>query len=157
MWQDPADRSTSLISGKRYVRNRSYGMNGFIGTEILQNLAVSSPIPKVFTGPEVAALRRTEILTWMDMHEDFIDSCIFYLKDGGAFSVFDPPPPARHYGGAGATFLDGHAEIHHWLNASTVLPVTGSRFQTYPNTGLSVDWIWMWSRSTRLTKGDPIP
>jgi len=43
----PADRSMTTLSGKRYPRNRSYVMNGFIGTEAIRTLGASDILPQV--------------------------------------------------------------------------------------------------------------
>lgn len=154
----PGDRSTTVIAGKRYARNRSYSLNGFLGTEVIQfGYLGQPPMPIVFTLSAASAVGRSDILTWMDMHEDYINTCLYSINYAGDNSSFGPPPPTRHYGGAGAAFLDGHVEIHHWVNSTTRVPATGTPKIPYPVTGKSTDWSWMWSRMTRLNKNDPVP
>jgi prepilin-type N-terminal cleavage/methylation domain-containing protein/prepilin-type processing-associated H-X9-DG protein len=145
----PADRSTTLLGGQRYPRNRSYAMNGFIGTEYL---AIPHKVPSVLTVNALAALNRPEILTWMDIHEDYLDSCIINVVDGTAHQEFEELPAGRHYGGAAVAFIDGHGELHKWQDQSTLAPVTGvfSRFYR-PITGRTRDWLWMRQRMIRAT------
>ncbi len=55
-------------------------------------------------------------------------------------------PASYHNGAAGFTFADGHAEIHHWLDDSTVKPVTkiwhAATWPTVPN-NRDIKWMQM--------------
>lgn len=152
----PADRSTSLLGGTRSPRNRSYAMNGFIGSDYLKILGSPKTVPSVLTVNAVAALNRPEILTWMDIHEDYLSSCIFNVVDGTAHQEFEELPASRHYGRAGVAFVDSHVELHKWQDRSTIAPVTGvySQFTrpiTRPITGRTRDWLWVRERMIRAT------
>ena len=147
----PADRSTSQFGGKRYLRNRSYDMNGFIGTDYIRFLGSPGTVPRVLTTSALAALDRPEIITWMDVHEDYLDSCIFNVVDGTGRQNFEPFPSSRHYGRAGVAFIDGHVELHRWQDQSTIVPVKGVWIQVGTATGRTTDWLWLRTRMIRAT------
>jgi prepilin-type processing-associated H-X9-DG protein len=105
----------------------------------------------VYTVGAAAALNRPELLTWVDAHEDYINLCTFNVSD--YLEDYGPPPANRHYGGAGVTFMDGHAEIHRWQTADLLkLPIT-DKFagNGVPASGRTVDWLWLRTRMTRAT------
>ena len=61
----PADRSMTSHSGKRYLRNRSYVMNGFIGSDAIRALGGDTILPQVLTVGQLSQLNRPEI--WLRM------------------------------------------------------------------------------------------
>ncbi len=151
MFHCPADRSTSQFGGKRYLRNRSYDMNGFIGTDYLKIIGTPGVVPRVLTTSALVALNRPEIITWMDMQEDFLDSCVFNVPDVPNGQYLEFPPAWRHYGRAGVAFIDGHVELHRWQDQSTIVPVKGVWIQVGTATGRTTDWYWLRTRMIRAT------
>ena len=150
MFRCPADRSTSLLGGTRHPRNRSYSMNGFIGTRYVSSgLGSIGVIPDVLTVAGLNALNRPEIITWIDMHEDYIESCIFNVGDSSSIQRMSSLPSARHYGRSVVAFFDARVELHKWENQSTIAPVTGSFNPLGVDTGRTRDWLWMRERMTR--------
>ncbi len=147
----PADRTMARLGGLRFPRNRSYSMNAFIGTELIQASGGARDYPLVLTVGAAAALNRPELLTWVDVHEDYISQC--YFNVGDLLQEYGPPPANRHYGGAGVTFLDGHAEIHHWRTTNLLNLPSTDKFEGngLAAGGRTVDWLWLRTRMTRAT------
>lgn len=152
----PADYSKTTILSVQRLRNRSYGMNGFIGTDLSQFVTPIGSFPLVLTVDQAITLGRPEIASWMDVHQDFLDSCAITIYDAGAASSFNPPMQGRHYGRDAVAFLDGHVELHLWQSRGTVLPANGDSSRIFPTTGYSADWKWMWSRMSKRKTGDPL-
>ena len=148
----PADRSTTILDGLRCPRNRSYAMNGFIGSDALKSISTPNTIPSVLTVGQLNALNRPEIVTWMDIQEDYIDSCLFNVFDDPSLQDIEQRPGWRHFGRAGTAFFDGHGELHRWQDSSTIVPLTGViKYSTLPKTGRTRDWLWLRQRMIRST------
>lgn len=62
---------------------------------------------------------------FIDEHPDSIDDNILYLDPTltNGTGEFTELPSSLHKGACGMSFADGHAEIHKWLEAATVVPV----------------------------------
>lgn len=146
----PADQSITTIGGTRYSRIRSYAMNGFLGTTVNNGINIYTP-PIVLKEDQILSLNRGSLITWMDIHEDGIDSCLFAVIDGPQDfdAVWEPAASARHYGGAQAAFIDGHAERHKWVDKNTITPVTGVPNASGYSTGRTTDWHWIRERLSR--------
>jgi prepilin-type N-terminal cleavage/methylation domain-containing protein/prepilin-type processing-associated H-X9-DG protein len=67
-------------------------------------------------------------MSWVfiDEHPDSIDDEILYINpaETSGNGVFTELPAGLHNNACGVSFADGHAEIHKWLNAETIHPVT---------------------------------
>ena len=153
----PADFSRTTILHAQRLRNRSYGMNGFIGTDLVQFAGPIGAFPLVLTVDQAMNLGRAEIATWMDVHQDFLDSCAITIYDAGVASSFNPPMQGRHYGRDAVAFLDGHVGLHLWRSPGTVLPANGDSSRIFPTTGYSADWQWLWTRMSKRRIGEPVP
>jgi prepilin-type N-terminal cleavage/methylation domain-containing protein/prepilin-type processing-associated H-X9-DG protein len=148
----PADRSMTSLSGKRYPRNRSYVMNGFIGTTWLQNIGSEAFFPIVLTLGQLSQVNRPEILTWIDSHEDGLGLCAMNVVDSGWYHAYEGLPGSRHGGGAGVVFMDAHAENHKWRNEETKARVTGTFVGGVESTDpITEDFIWLRQRMIRGT------
>jgi prepilin-type N-terminal cleavage/methylation domain-containing protein/prepilin-type processing-associated H-X9-DG protein len=146
----PADRSMTTISGKRYPRNRSLVMNGFIGTDSIRALGLGTVLPQVLTLAQLSELKRPEILTWIDSHEDSLDTCSINVANGVWNHAFEGLPGSRHGGGAGVVFMDAHAENHKWKSDEIRPPVTGSLvFSVSSTNSVTEDFIWLRQRMIR--------
>ena len=112
-----ADRSALLYQGQILLRNRSYSLNGFMGTawnhipannDILKSAIKLSDIPT--PGPAAVYL-------FIDEHENSInDSHFLPFLNCHAYGnqQWLDCPSGRHGNATGFTFADGHAEIHKW-------------------------------------------
>jgi prepilin-type processing-associated H-X9-DG protein len=61
-------------------------------------------------------------------------------------------PASYHNGGGSFSFADGHTEIHHWLNASTVRPPVpeGASLPLPIPANESTDFYWVLRRMSVL-------
>src|SRR6266699_2954415 len=138
----PTDRSkTTLSDGKSYPRVRSYSMNGLMGTRALDNGGTGTAA--TFLRPDefakTASAGRPELLVFIDVHEDSLTDCLFYLNRDINWEGWAHIPASRHAGSGVISYTDGHAEIHKWRDARTLVPVKGVLQGGVEATG-SGDW-----------------
>src|ERR1051326_1052415 len=94
----PSDRSTTTLGdGKVYPRVRTYSMNGFMGGRILDN-GGTAPAATFLRREEFTKAGRPELLVFADVHEDFLDVCIFHLDRGRLIEIWGHLPASRHNG-----------------------------------------------------------
>jgi prepilin-type N-terminal cleavage/methylation domain-containing protein/prepilin-type processing-associated H-X9-DG protein len=146
----PADRSLSLVDGRKLPRSRSCAMNGFIATDaIIVGLgAPDGTFPRVFKVGDIAAVGRGDLLVWMDVHEDRLRSCAANIVDSPFGAGFENAPGWRHGKAGAVSFADGHVELHRWVESTTLVPVTGVRQGPFYH-GRNRDWLWLRQRMTR--------
>ena len=152
----PTDHSkTTLADGKPYPRIRSYSMNGAMGSSALDNGGYGASLT-FLTKAELARAPRIEFFVFMDEHEDSLTMCWFYLDRGIALERWSHLPSSRHARSGVISYTDGHAEIHRWRDARTLVPVKGVYQGGIVATG-SRDWRYVWERFTKGTAafGDP--
>jgi prepilin-type N-terminal cleavage/methylation domain-containing protein/prepilin-type processing-associated H-X9-DG protein len=155
IWKCPADKSVVKVSGQTRPRVRSVSMlswfngsdaDGFTGCQGYYKYKKMSDVVK--PGPSLTFL-------FMDEREDSINDGEFctsmsgYPDKPGAWYLIDLP--ASYHGGAGGfAFVDGHSEIHKWLDKRTTPPLipgvdTPLNFAS-PN---NPDAFWLADHSTR--------
>jgi prepilin-type N-terminal cleavage/methylation domain-containing protein/prepilin-type processing-associated H-X9-DG protein len=120
----PADTALGAIqrSAGWPNRARSYSINASIGDagELTQS-GVNTNNPyyvqffKYSSVPEPA-----KIFVFMEEHPDTIYDG--YFLNRAYLSEWLRLPASHHDGGASVSFADGHAELHHWQDASTKAP-----------------------------------
>ena len=152
----PTDRSvTKLADDKSYPRVRSYSMNGNMGTRIADNGGTGASLT-FLTRSELARAPRSELLVFIDVHEDSLTTSIFSLDRDRNWELWGHLPASRHSGSGVISYTDGHAEIHRWRDPRTLVPVKGVLQGGLIATG-SRDWKYVWERLTKGTAafGDP--
>ena len=152
----PNDRSvTRLADGKSYSRVRSYSMNGNMGSRVLDNGGTGASAT-FLRREEFAKAGRSELLVFMDVHEDSLTTCLFVLDRDKNWELWAHLPASRHAGSGVISYTDGHVEIHRWRDARTLVPVKGVFQGGVMATG-SPDWKYVWERLTKGTAafGDP--
>jgi len=114
-------------------RNRSNSMNALFGLSD-NNASSQTGRSWAFGGIYRQFLKTTDVvqpaMTWLTLDEQ-ADS----VNDG--FFITDPAvnnwqdiPASYHNGACGFSFADGHAEIHKWLSAASIYPVSTLRLPT---------------------------
>ncbi|MBL9173662.1 MAG: type II secretion system protein [Verrucomicrobiales bacterium] len=144
IYKCPGDRSFITLPEGQFPRVRSYSVNGFAGNNVpfgslkprqyLKLNDITAPVPAAF-------------FVFDDEHEDSID-------DGMALSGFDDRNvwgflPASRHGGSGVfSFADGHAELHRWVDSSTIVPVARRHFGFFSPPPPRRDYQWVTERTT---------
>ena len=101
----PAD----LSSNQGVWRVRSYSMNGWVGSRIMERESHPAEFRTFVRDGELAAAGPSRIWTLIDEHETSINDGWFQvtMDDHRPFASF---PADRHDGGYGLSFADGHVE-----------------------------------------------
>jgi prepilin-type processing-associated H-X9-DG protein len=130
-------------------------MNGTMGTRALDN-GGTEPVATFLRRGDFIKAGRGELLVFADVHEDFIDTCLFSLDRSRSFELWANLPASRHDRRGVISYADGHVEIHKWQDSLTVQPVLGQYQYSVKATG-SPDWRYVWERLTKATAfwGDP--
>lgn len=130
----PSDVWSCTENGVSMPRVRSISMNGFIGTEADDITASGEMNPSDWSGCGNGVLvfeRENQVIgpispsmLWLtvDEHADSINDA-FLIFDMAGKQFYDGPA-AYHDGACGFSFMDGHAEIHKWLEPHYWPPVT---------------------------------
>jgi len=121
----PTDRSTTtLAGGAPYPRVRSYSMNGFMGARILDN-GTTDPAATFLKRSDFSKVHRPELLVFMDEHADSLTTSIFSINWDTYIKLWSHLPSGRHSNSGVMSYTDGHAEIHRWREARTLVPERG--------------------------------
>jgi prepilin-type N-terminal cleavage/methylation domain-containing protein/prepilin-type processing-associated H-X9-DG protein len=153
IYKCPADNYLAQQSGGMMPRVRSVSMNGFIegGAYAGQHGPNDS---KTDTGWYAYNMMSDIVNPIPSMLWVFVDEQADSINDG--FLKTEPQLypgswedlPASYHNGAGCYgFADGHAEIHKWLDASTLVPVTMVEHSGFPASGPN-DLPWHMQRSS---------
>ena len=149
----PGDRSvTRLADAQSYPRVRSYSMNMFMGTTIRAGSGPGDNIWTIFIKQSDLNIgTRPEFFVFIDVHEDFLDTCDFDLSnDVGLFhEVWHHLPASRHNRSGGLSLSDGHVEIHRWRDNLTLRPVDGTNRPNGFFAPSSQDFHFVWQRATK--------
>ena len=143
----PADATTVSISGLRYPRVRSYGMNWAVGQA--NNLLDFKSYRRM---NDLTAPAPSMHFIFVDMHPDSISDPHFHMNYGVSvnYSFYDYPSSA-HNGGAPLAFADGHVEVRRWVDERTKPPVLGVREGTTLNfSPENQDLEWLLARYSEM-------
>ncbi|HEY5912111.1 MAG TPA: hypothetical protein VJA21_16025, partial [Verrucomicrobiae bacterium] len=114
----PADRSTTMITGKLVPRVRSISMNNRVGEGGVS--WISATAFRLYTNcRDLSVPTPAELFLVLDEHPDTINDGVFFADPDTAWTIIDYPA-AYHNGGAGFAFADAHAEIHRWRDPRTM-------------------------------------
>ena len=164
----PADTSYVDVPAKGEVpRCRSNAMNVFLGgfggtmeavgqSWITVYLKVSDIVSSPNLGP-------SKMWLFLDERQDYINWGNYYCDMTGYYDPVSPAeyefyqdmPGINHNKGAGFSFADGHAEVHHWLDRRTCPPIQQEATLGYSDTSIpspgNVDIAWLQDHSDRPT------
>ena len=110
----PADSYDCLEGGTLMPRVRSVSMNCFVGAEGIENgesTDYNYGWPSYAKMSDVVRPAPSALWLLMDEHPDSINDGFFLFIPGGFFDM----PAIYHNGCSGVSFVDGHAEIHQWV------------------------------------------
>jgi prepilin-type N-terminal cleavage/methylation domain-containing protein len=162
VYKCPADNSTALWQGVAKARDRSYAMGQQY--DCLRPLPTCPGrwLPYKGAGKTYKVYKRTtDILSptmtfcILDQHPDSINGGGFASQmvdlqndpQGNNATMIDLPA-SYHDGACGFSFMDGHSEIHHWLDSRTKQPITGKTWQSDVPMPGNQDLIWLSERTT---------
>ena len=126
----PADSFLSPIQhGQRWDhRYRSISMDGAVGDGVKYTFPNWGGDKMWWAVKSVNLIAPGPAMTWVfiDEHPDSIDDEILYINpaETSGTGVFTELPASLHNRCCGVSFADGHAEMHKWVNAETIHPVT---------------------------------
>ena len=119
----PSDRSAFPYRGETLPRVRSYSINGFLGPEKPGDPYIpanSPPFRTVAKTSDIGNPGPSSVFVLLDEHENSINDSHFVpfgnLKSYGNQDWLDVPS-GRHGNATGMSFVDGHAEIHKWVDS----------------------------------------
>jgi len=155
IYKCPADIYLCKEWGDMMPRVRSVGMNGFVeGGAYNDHKAGDSHWYSGYWAYNKMSDIRNPVpsMLWV-----FVDEHPDSINDGWTITnVTDPNswtdlPASYHCGAAGFCFADGHAEIHHWQEASTIVRVTQRQFNGF-SAPKSRDIRWVIDRSSARSR-----
>ena len=146
----PGDPSRFTRQGRGAARVRSYAMNNAIGgppyfTDETRN------IRRFNREEDLAGHGPSQLFVLIDEHEFTIGSTAFFMTEDRPPSAAEWThfPAARHGRQGTLSFADGHAELHRWLE-----PTTLRDFSKFQNANIALpayhsrDWIWLAERTS---------
>jgi prepilin-type N-terminal cleavage/methylation domain-containing protein/prepilin-type processing-associated H-X9-DG protein len=149
IYKCPADNflSSQQRAARFPERVRSMAMSAALGAGSGKDAASVKHVDTLH-----ALTKPSPAMTWVfvDEHPDSIDDGTLYAYGPNWGKVWPNMPASFHGGACGYSFADGHAEIHKWVSAATVRPVT----YTYVNLSVAVgsdsrDYDWVVERTPR--------
>lgn len=153
----PSDRSQTVVAGGVSLpRVRSYAMNGFMGTTSHSVGGISTSFLKQ---GDFRKLPRPEYLVFADVHDDYLDTCNFYVAWDIGRHFWHHVPTSRHSRRGTLSYTDGHVELRRWQDARTSPAVEGvfRQGEFLGSVYASPDWLYLKERLTKGTAayGDP--
>ncbi|HEX4646036.1 MAG TPA: type II secretion system protein [Verrucomicrobiae bacterium] len=148
----PADHVLSDIQkGAGWTdRVRSVSMNAMVGDAgdlMISGVNTNNPGYQQFL-KESDFKYPADIFVFLDEHPDSINDG-YFLNKPDDWKWYDLPA-AYHNGGGSFSFADGHTEVHHWLNGSTLQPsrAYGATLPMSVRSNEAADWLWVIQRTT---------
>jgi prepilin-type N-terminal cleavage/methylation domain-containing protein/prepilin-type processing-associated H-X9-DG protein len=158
IYKCPADKSPCVQNGQKLARVRSNSMNAFLEGYGFSRTRKSAWYPDYLCYNTMSDISGSppgpaDLFVTADEHPDNIDDAWLIAINPGNPDTWFNLPASYHNGAAGFTFADGHAEIHKWLESSTLKPSTqtwrGGEWNPAPK---SRDVKWVQSHSTAPVK-----
>jgi prepilin-type N-terminal cleavage/methylation domain-containing protein len=141
----PSDRSLARVNDGTHQRVRSYAMNEFVGRLQFGDSGELQPFRRL---SDFDGLTRSQVIIFADVHEDYLAWASFIARYESV-QGWGTLASSRHGRSGAFSFHDGHAEIHRWLDPSTLRPVYGISANGPLITTGSKDLLWVWQRSFR--------
>jgi prepilin-type N-terminal cleavage/methylation domain-containing protein/prepilin-type processing-associated H-X9-DG protein len=144
----PADRAKIKHASVKYLRNRSYSQNGYLGLPTGPTPPKNADIMKTVRKlGEITAPGPSAVFAFLDEHENSINDAHFTaFADFHSFASqkWCDAPSGRHGNSTGFTFADGHSEFHRWKGDVTKSVSTDDNyihdFSFLTPTSVDFDW-----------------
>jgi prepilin-type N-terminal cleavage/methylation domain-containing protein/prepilin-type processing-associated H-X9-DG protein len=153
IYKCPGDNYTCLEGGAAMPRVRSVSMNGFIeggayaGTHGPLDSKISKGWYAYNSMSDIIAPIPSMLWVFVDEQADSINDGWMEMKVSLYPTAWEDLPASYHNGSCGLGFADGHSEVHRWVDASTVVPVTKVQYNIFPTSGTN-DISWLLARSS---------
>jgi prepilin-type N-terminal cleavage/methylation domain-containing protein/prepilin-type processing-associated H-X9-DG protein len=125
----PADHSRAVIQGVRYPRTRSISMNGHMNGSV--NWSFDPDFIYYRKISDITRPSPSKAWVFVDEREQSIDDGYFLqfvsTRNGNSIDQWGNLAATYHNGAAGFSFVDGHAEVHRWLDAATLQTLPANR------------------------------
>lgn len=126
----PSDMAGLKFQGNVLPRNRSYSLNGFMGTSwnYVQQPPNNTLYKSVIKLSDITAPGPSSVYVFVDEHENSInDSHFLPFSNLGTFGnqKWLDAPSGRHGNATGFAFADGHGEIHKWGADVSMVQIAG--------------------------------
>jgi len=167
----PGDPSTVSVNGASVPRVRSYSMNWFLGgfgenssdpidasfTFYTRLTDLADPVRSPGTAHTFLFIEeREDAINWGDFEPDMTGYPVGSSRAApAAYEWNEDLPGAYHDRAGGISFCDGHAELHKWLDASTLPRLAGEFLSGGKGDGstftapYSVDVAWLQNATVR--------
>jgi prepilin-type N-terminal cleavage/methylation domain-containing protein/prepilin-type processing-associated H-X9-DG protein len=149
VWKCPADSYKSAANPG--LRVRSLSMNAVLGNKADINNQQFQGRTYIETATKLTELVKpgpAMVYVFLDEHPDSINDSLFVMLAGRppVAAEWRDVPASMHCGGGNLSFVDGHSEIHKWLEKdgpiATVRPVMYINLPNLP-CSKSRDYAWM--------------
>lgn len=156
IWKCPADKSVVRRNRETLARVRSIAMNGWFNSTDVESFGPGFRV--FFKMEDISDPGPARAWAFMDEREDSINDgemCV------GMWGYPDKPqqwkivdyPASYHNRAGGLSFVDGHSEIHRWMDPRTVPNLKrGQELQLNVASANNQDVFWLQDRSTRSKK-----
>jgi prepilin-type processing-associated H-X9-DG protein len=141
-----ASRITALEGTARYPVVRTVSMSVWMG---FRSLPWNPGFKSFHKRSEIVGIPVSDALVFVDERDDSIDDGEFAI-DMGQNQIVNFPA-GYHGGSGGATFADGHAEIHRWRSSELQAPqqdVQRVKHEFTPVAANNVDLVWLRRHAT---------
>lgn len=156
IYKCPADVFTAKEGGRDMPRVRSNSMNGFIEGGYYNDPSGGSTWYSAWRRydkmADIIDPPPSQLWIFVDEHPDSINDG-WMITDVTDPSHFVDLPASYHNGACGFSFADGHAEIHRWLAASTLVPVKKVQRNGFSIGSDHRDTLWLIEHSSAKRTG----
>jgi prepilin-type processing-associated H-X9-DG protein len=149
VYKCPADKVPSVVG----PRVRSYSMNGFVGGTAEQTVYGYTTYRTFLKDSDFSAPGPAKTFVFIDEHPDSINDCTFSMHMPAAASwpaatTWDDVPASYHNGAGALSFVDGHVEVHKWLDTNTLCPIQKFSPALATGTTSAQDNAWLVARTS---------
>jgi prepilin-type N-terminal cleavage/methylation domain-containing protein/prepilin-type processing-associated H-X9-DG protein len=144
VYKCPGDPSTATFTAGTYPRVRSVSlnsrMNGLVGVDTV------APDDSFVNFTKLAQVTRpANFLTFVDERADSIDdgSLSIDMSDAWPNTCHVNIPAGYHNNSGNISFVDGHAELHKWVDSRTTFPLSATQLPWEISSPNNADVLWL--------------